>query len=62
MLEPNRTPRNKMNPDDPNVSRRRFLQTSGALGLGAMLLPSRILAAVPETTPMARKKFGRTGA
>jgi predicted aldo/keto reductase-like oxidoreductase len=51
-----------MNPDDPNVSRRRFLQTSGALGLGALLLPSRILAAVPDTMPMARKKFGRTGA
>jgi predicted aldo/keto reductase-like oxidoreductase len=52
-----------MNPADLPVSRRRFLQASGAVGLGAMLLPSRILAAATDTPipTVARKKFGRTG-
>ena len=50
-----------MNPADSHVSRRRFLQASGALGLGALLIPSQMLAATAEVPKVARKKFGRTG-
>jgi uncharacterized protein len=47
--------------DQPDsLSRRRFLQTSGALGLGAVLLPSQLLAAA-STPKVERRKFGRTG-
>jgi uncharacterized protein len=50
-----------MNGNDLNLSRRRFLQTSGALGLGALLAPSRVFAAATETPKVAKKKFGKTG-
>lgn len=48
----------KNQPD--SLSRRRFLQTSGALGLGAMLLPRQLVAAT-RPTKVARRKFGSTG-
>jgi hypothetical protein len=49
-------------PPDRNrlLTRRRFLQTSGALGLGSMLLPRDAWAAEPAPK-VARRKFGRTG-
>jgi len=43
------------------LSRRRFLQTSALLGVGALLLPGTSWAAAPAEA-MPRRKFGRTGA
>jgi uncharacterized protein len=48
-----------MNPHLP-VSRRQFLQTTSALGVGALLLRAP-LAGAEETPRVARKAFGRTG-
>jgi hypothetical protein len=43
-----------------HLTRRRFLETSGALGLGALLAPSR-LAAAAEPPKVPRRPFGKTG-
>jgi aryl-alcohol dehydrogenase-like predicted oxidoreductase len=42
------------------ITRRRFLQTSAALGAGAMLLPAISWADAPGAS-IPRRKFGRTG-
>ncbi len=44
----------------PPVSRRRFLQASSTLGLGALILRPALRAA-EEPTKMPRRKFGATG-
>jgi predicted aldo/keto reductase-like oxidoreductase len=49
-----------MNTNQPRLTRRQFLQTSAAIGAGALLLPPISWAAAP-TPSIPRRKFGRTG-
>ena len=50
-----------MNDQTPHLSRRHFLQTTGALGVGAMLFHSPLWAADEAPPKVAKKKFGKTG-
>jgi predicted aldo/keto reductase-like oxidoreductase len=50
-----------MNDSIPQFSRRQFLQTTGALGVGALLFRSPLLAADEAPPKVAKKKFGKTG-
>ncbi len=49
-----------MNTNQNPLTRRRFLQTSAALGAGALLLPAISWAAAPSPS-IPRRKFGRSG-
>ena len=50
-----------MQTDSHPITRRSFLQTTGAIGLGSMLLPAQTLAAATESPVVPKRKFGRTG-
>jgi hypothetical protein len=53
-----------MNKDSSSFSRRQFLQTSGALSVGALLFGPRLAAAEGDSAvpqKVAKRKFGRTG-
>lgn len=51
-----------MNDHSSQFSRRQFLVTSGAVGVGALLFGSRLQAASDEPRPrVGKRKFGRTG-
>lgn len=50
-----------MNESDHSCSRRQFLQTSGALGVGAMLFRSPLWAADEAPPQVAKRPFGKTG-
>ena len=50
-----------MNDHHSHLTRRNFLLTTGAVGLGSMLLPSMLRAADEAKPKMARRKFGKTG-
>ena len=50
-----------MNNRQNHVTRRDFLLTTGAVGLGAMLLPPMLRAADGTKPRVARRKFGKTG-
>lgn len=50
-----------MNEQAHSFSRRQFLQTSGALGVGAMLFRSPLWAADEVVPKVAKKPFGKTG-
>ena len=50
-----------MNESALHFSRRQFLQTTGALGAGALLFRSPLWGADEPTPQVAKKKFGKTG-
>ena len=50
-----------MNNHQYHLTRRDFLLTTGAVGLGSLLLPSMLRAADEAKPKMARRKFGKTG-
>ena len=50
-----------MNDQTPHLSRRHFLQTTGALGVGAILFRSPLWAADEAPPKVAKRKFGKTG-
>ncbi len=50
-----------MNTPSAQFSRRQFLQTTGAVGVGSLLFRSPLLAADETPPKVAKKKFGRTG-
>jgi uncharacterized protein len=50
-----------MKKNDHSISRRSFLQTSGVLGLGALLASSSLRAAEVFAPTMPKRKFGKTG-
>lgn len=50
-----------MNEQPHPFSRRQFLQSTGALGVGAMLFRSPLWAADEATPKVAKKPFGKTG-
>ena len=50
-----------MNNETAQFSRRQFVQTSGAVGIGSLLFRSPLWAAGETVPKVARRKFGRTG-
>jgi uncharacterized protein len=50
-----------MNDHAHQLSRRRFLQTSGAIGVGSLLFRSPLWAADEKPPQVARRPFGKTG-